>query len=90
MEAHARGHLFAKRHGVVPEAASSESAMEHALAPEKDAFLSEEDTVKPLAMPEEDEIVDDEEVQASPPLAAFLVPAAAAAYEQLRIRALNP
>ena len=51
-EAHAHGDLFAKWRGVVPEAAPSESATEHARAPELDAPLPVEDMVELLAMPD--------------------------------------
>ena len=44
-EAHAHGDMFAKWRGVVPEAAPSESATEHARAPEEDAPLPVEDMV---------------------------------------------
>ena len=68
MEATAHGDFCAKRRGVAPQAAPSQSVMEHAWAPEEDASLPKEDTVELLAMLEEDEIDDEvEEVQASPP-----------------------
>ena len=63
MEASARDDLFGMRPGVVPEAAPSESAVEHARAPEEDASLPEDVTVELLAMLEEHDIDDEEEMQ---------------------------
>ena len=50
MESDAHGGVFARRRGVVLEAAPSESAMEHAWAQEEDASLPEEDIMELLAM----------------------------------------
>ena len=46
MESNTHCDLFAKLRGVVPEPAPSASAMEHAWAPEENAFLLEEDKVE--------------------------------------------
>ena len=51
MDAKAHGDLLAKRRGAVPEAPSSDIAMEHALAPDEDASLSKAAMVELLAMP---------------------------------------